>query len=290
MSKKSTKPTSQRIITEQKAKHRQILETEDHRQFMDQPRAELRRAWDHVGYWLRSDCSVASQDALVPASPDVAVHGIARLNKALVACNLLIRLAEPPIGIEGDDLDSWSVACDILRFAADKPAEAEQLLISIRGLPFASKVRDWLCGGGFRRVVEGDWHDGGLVRNLFGLEPEISNADHTARQDHGEADVDRSATDWQGCTAADTDHSDDFRFVRWYGTEYVFTPTQAACIRVLWEAWKKGTPVLGQAAILEAADSRGTRLSDVFEKGKHPAWRKMIVCVRKGAFQLAKPV
>ena len=37
-------------------------------------------------------------------------------------------------------------------------------------------------------------------------------------------------------------HSDDFRSVFWYGISYVFTPTQAACIRVLWEAWERRLP------------------------------------------------
>jgi hypothetical protein len=90
---------------------------------------------------------------------------------------------------------------------------------------------------------------------------------------------------------ADVSHSDDFRSVRWYGTDYVFTPTQAACVRVLWEAWERGTPVLGQDSILEHQDvgSAASRLYDVFQKGKHPAWGKMIVSPRKGAFCLAKP-
>jgi hypothetical protein len=83
-------------------------------------------------------------------------------------------------------------------------------------------------------------------------------------------------------------HTDDFRSVNWYGTEYVFTPTQAACVRVLWEAWERGTPAVGQDAILEAAGSVGGSLRHVFRKGKHPAWGKMIVSPGKGTFRLAK--
>jgi len=70
--------------------------------------------------------------------------------------------------------------------------------------------------------------------------------------------------------AADVFHSADFRSARWYGTDYVFTATQAACVRVLWEAWKSGAPAVGQSFVLEAADSTGSRLRDVFRKGKHP--------------------
>jgi hypothetical protein len=89
--------------------------------------------------------------------------------------------------------------------------------------------------------------------------------------------------------ASDVSHSDDFRSVRWYGTEYVFTPMQAACVGVLWEAWKRGSPVVGQESILEAAGSGSARLRDVFDKGQHPAWGSMIVPARKGSFRLAGP-
>jgi hypothetical protein len=91
-----------------------------------------------------------------------------------------------------------------------------------------------------------------------------------------------------GEAQANVAHSDDFRSVCWYGTDYVFTPTQAACVRVLWEAWERGSPVMGQDSILETAGSTGARLRDVFEKGKHQAWDKMIVSAKKGAFRLAE--
>jgi hypothetical protein len=84
-------------------------------------------------------------------------------------------------------------------------------------------------------------------------------------------------------------HSRDFRSVHWYGDDYSFSPTQAACVKVLWEAWENGTPELGQATILEhpevEADSR--RLIDVF-KG-HPAWGKMIARGQTaGSFRLTE--
>jgi hypothetical protein len=88
---------------------------------------------------------------------------------------------------------------------------------------------------------------------------------------------------------ADVCHANDFRSVRWYGTEYIFTPTQAACVRVLWDAWERGSPVVGQDLILETAGSTGARLRDVFDKGRHPAWETMIVSPRKGAFRLNAP-
>ncbi len=81
--------------------------------------------------------------------------------------------------------------------------------------------------------------------------------------------------------------SSDFRSINWYGTQYTFTPTQAACFRVLWESWQRGTPVLGERTILEQAESQSQRLIYLFDKGKHPAWGDLIVPGPvKGTFQL----
>lgn len=84
-------------------------------------------------------------------------------------------------------------------------------------------------------------------------------------------------------------HSEDFTSVHWCGNDYNFTKTQAACVKVLCEAWENKTPALKEETILEKAGSCGNRLRDVFDKGKHPAWGKMIVTVGKGRFQLQKP-
>jgi hypothetical protein len=40
-------------------------------------------------------------------------------------------------------------------------------------------------------------------------------------------------------------HSQDFRSVIWYGTEYTFTGYQAAVVSQVWQAWQNGTPDLG---------------------------------------------
>lgn len=89
-------------------------------------------------------------------------------------------------------------------------------------------------------------------------------------------------------------HSKDFRSVHWYGKDYTFTQTQAACVRVLMEAWEKGTPEVSQLTILEEAgssmaDNQNPRLRDLFRVGKktHPAWGRMIVVgSKKGTFRL----
>jgi hypothetical protein len=76
--------------------------------------------------------------------------------------------------------------------------------------------------------------------------------------------------------------------VHWFGTPYEFTAQQAACIKVLWEARDNGTPTLGDATILEAADSDAERLGLVFRD--HPAWGTMIVeGSTRGTHRLADP-
>lgn len=108
----------------------------------------------------------------------------------------------------------------------------------------------------------GDAADGGEVGNESGL-------------------VDRQS---QNVTAK---AGDDFRSMNWYGTIHEFTPTQAACIRVLWEHWKQETPTVGEQTILESAESNSPRLRDVFKN--HAAWGTMIVPANKGAFKLEPP-
>ncbi len=84
--------------------------------------------------------------------------------------------------------------------------------------------------------------------------------------------------------------SSDFRSVNWYGTQYTFTPTQAACFRVLWESWQRGTPGLGEQTILEEAESQSQRLIYLFKKGRHPAWGTLIIPGDgKGMFRLQEP-
>jgi hypothetical protein len=82
-------------------------------------------------------------------------------------------------------------------------------------------------------------------------------------------------------------HSADFRSVHWFGADYTFTPTQAAVVRQLWEAWEDGTPGLGQETLLEGAGSTGDRLRDVFRGS--PAWGTLVVPLGKGLFALAPP-
>jgi hypothetical protein len=82
-----------------------------------------------------------------------------------------------------------------------------------------------------------------------------------------------------------TRHSQDFRSVVWCGHPFQFTSNQAACIRVLWDAWEKGTPEVGDTTILDEAGCESTRLVDVFKH--NAAWGSMIVDgSTKGSSQL----
>lgn len=84
------------------------------------------------------------------------------------------------------------------------------------------------------------------------------------------------------------DHSPDFVTVRWEGEALPpFTPLQAACVRVLWEAWMRRTPAISLEAIREAAGSAADRFRVDVTFRDHPAWGKMIVRVGKGRYRLA---
>jgi hypothetical protein len=83
-------------------------------------------------------------------------------------------------------------------------------------------------------------------------------------------------------------HSADFRSIDWFGRHYSFTPGQAACMKIMWNAWEQGAPEMAQQRILGDAGLDSERLVDLF-KGR-PAWGTMIVPgATKGAFRLQEP-
>jgi hypothetical protein len=86
-----------------------------------------------------------------------------------------------------------------------------------------------------------------------------------------------------------TRHSPDFRSVNWFETSHSFTPTQAAIVKILWEAWENKTPDVGHSNLLATAGSESNRLVDVF-KG-HKTYKKLIGKGKtKGSFRLIEPV
>ncbi len=86
-------------------------------------------------------------------------------------------------------------------------------------------------------------------------------------------------------------HSADYRSVAWDGADHIFTPTQAAVVRLLWEAADNGTPCVGQEKLLEDAGSTAESLREVFREGgvQHPAWGVMLVPGEKRTYRLAGP-
>lgn len=82
-------------------------------------------------------------------------------------------------------------------------------------------------------------------------------------------------------------HGDDYRSVHWFGSDYLFNGTQAAVVKVLWEAWEDGEPVVGGETLLEAAAMDNSRIRDIFRG--HPAWGTMIVPVGRGSYSLKEP-
>ncbi len=83
-------------------------------------------------------------------------------------------------------------------------------------------------------------------------------------------------------------HSLDYRSMHWFGTDYTFTVIQAVIVKILWEAWEAGAPEVGTDTLLEAADSKTSRLIDLFRGCS--AWGTMIVDgSTKGSKQLSGP-
>ena len=85
-------------------------------------------------------------------------------------------------------------------------------------------------------------------------------------------------------------HSRDFKSVVWFGTEYRFSPQQAACVQVLWRAWLSGTPIIREEQVLESARLTARSLKDVFRTQPGlPAWGTMIGNGdRRGTVRLAE--
>lgn len=104
-------------------------------------------------------------------------------------------------------------------------------------------------------------------------------------------------------------HSPDFTSVTWYARSFRFTKTQAAVIGLLWSAWEKNDPTLGEGAISEAIyvdrDSpRRFSIRDLFrfkvkvekppksprfQNRPHPAMDFMVHRTGKGVWTLGPP-
>lgn len=90
-----------------------------------------------------------------------------------------------------------------------------------------------------------------------------------------------------------TDHSVDFASVSWFGQPYSFTPTQRRIVAVMWNAWERNTPDIGERMLLTEADSESPTLKSVFRG--HPAFGTMICRSSQhggppGCFRLQRPM
>jgi hypothetical protein len=150
------------IVARQRAVAEQRLQQQQEAEAKGRERLALAVAWAAAAQAVEPGGGVRDLPGGPEASLDAAVKAIASLNKALASRGLLDKLAGPPAGVAGEDLDAWQVAVHILRSAHEKPTEAGQLLGAIRGTPLAPRVRDWIVLG-FRVVAEGRWLTGPLV-------------------------------------------------------------------------------------------------------------------------------
>jgi hypothetical protein len=158
----SDQPSSRHIIARQEEEAQLRRQEQQEAVLEGRKQLALATAWDAVAYSIEPGGCVRD--------PAAAVKAVASLHHQLQdhprKGDLLDPKAGPPAGVEGEDLDAWQVAVDILRSAPKKPAEARQLLGAIHGLPFAFKVRDWLVQG-FRLVAEGRWQTGPLCVEII---------------------------------------------------------------------------------------------------------------------------
>jgi hypothetical protein len=73
------------------------------------------------------------------------------------------------------------------------------------------------------------------------------------------------------------------------GKKFTLTPAQSQVIKILHEAWTRGTPELRQAYLLEQLETPSKRLRDSF-KSNRDAWKALIRRgERKGTVRLNLP-
>lgn len=80
-------------------------------------------------------------------------------------------------------------------------------------------------------------------------------------------------------------HSPDYQVVVWQGERYEFGPTQREVIKLLWEAFEAGRPIIDQASLLRDSGSAGSKLYFLFRR--NPAWGKLIRLIADTGCHLA---
>jgi hypothetical protein len=82
-------------------------------------------------------------------------------------------------------------------------------------------------------------------------------------------------------------HSDDFTSVQWFGTPYSFTPLRAKIVRVLWQHWEAGTPIVGARYLANVGCGETQKISDILKDD--PAYGTMIQTDGSGKYWLQPP-
>lgn len=80
-------------------------------------------------------------------------------------------------------------------------------------------------------------------------------------------------------------HSDDYRSINFNGKPYDLTRNQATIVRILHEAYQRGTPTIGRAELLAAVESETSRVRSFFRNS--PLWKTLVAQgSRQGTYRL----
>jgi hypothetical protein len=96
---------------------------------------------------------------------------------------------------------------------------------------------------------------------------------------------------WQGDSGTfeppEWGFSDDFRFGRWYGWNFEFSPTQGIIVRYLFDHWRRGYLKVNKHELIRKARARSRDPYDLLRR--NPAFRRLIICDRNGFYYLNLP-
>lgn len=82
-------------------------------------------------------------------------------------------------------------------------------------------------------------------------------------------------------------HSDDYCSVYWFGSFYSFTLLRARIVKVLWQHWLAGTPVVGARHLASVGCGETHKVSDILKDD--PAYGTMIKTDGFGKYWLEPP-
>jgi hypothetical protein len=80
----------------------------------------------------------------------------------------------------------------------------------------------------------------------------------------------------------------DYRSIRFNGVTHTLTRNQGTIIKILHEAFERGTPSIGKSKLLAAVESESSRVQDFFRHS--PLWKTLVVSgERRGTYRLNLP-